>query len=70
MHPDLASMLRYARQYPEDVTAHRVIADWLEENGDENGRVRARFIRVQLEMADEPFQSPRWMELCQGGAVG
>jgi uncharacterized protein (TIGR02996 family) len=65
MHPDLASLLRYARRYPGDATAHRAIADWLEENGDDDALARARFIRVQLEMADEPFQSPRWMELCQ-----
>jgi uncharacterized protein (TIGR02996 family) len=63
MHPDLASLLRYARQFPGDVTAHRVIADWLEENGDDDDRARARFIRIEFEMAGEPLNSLRYAEL-------
>jgi len=63
MHPDLASLLHYARQYPGDATAYRVIADWLEENGDDDGRARARFIRAQFEMDDEPLNSRRYVEL-------
>ena len=55
MHPDLASLLRYAREYPDDDTVRLVVADWLEENGDLDGRERARFIRLQLELASEKF---------------
>jgi uncharacterized protein (TIGR02996 family) len=54
MHPDLASLLHYARRFPDDDAARRVIADWLEENGDQDGRARADFFRLQLDLAAEP----------------
>src|SRR5262245_1119832 len=59
MHPDLASLLLYAKQYPDDDTARLIVADWLEENGDQDGRERARYLRLQLEHAAEPRNSDR-----------
>jgi uncharacterized protein (TIGR02996 family) len=36
---------------PADDTPRLVYADWLEENGDASGRLRAEFIRLQMELA-------------------
>lgn len=50
---------------PADDTARLVLADWLEENGDESERARAEFIRVQVEHAragDFDPRSDEWRE--------
>ena len=38
MHPDLAALLAYVRAEPDDDLIRLVLADWLEENGDADGR--------------------------------
>ena len=48
---------------PDDDTPRLVFADWLDENGDAGDRLRARFIRVQCEMARSEEQAPRWRKL-------
>jgi uncharacterized protein (TIGR02996 family) len=58
MHPELLALLATARREPEDPTARLVLADWLEENGDEAGRARAAFIRAQIECSRLPAGSP------------
>src|SRR5436309_3487752 len=39
------------RLNPADDAPRLVLADWLEENGDEADRARAEFIRIQCELA-------------------
>jgi uncharacterized protein (TIGR02996 family) len=60
MHPELRALLRNARRQPEDDPARLVLADWLEEHGDEQARARAEFIRVQVRLArlhrDDPLR--------------
>src|SRR5262245_7830148 len=56
--PELVSLLWAAKQHPDDDARRLVLADWLEENGDESDVSRAEFIRSQLEQARLPAQSP------------
>src|SRR5262245_66635798 len=57
MHPELARLLHHACRRPDDPVAALVLADWLEEQGDEKERERARFIRIQNELAAmRPYQ--------------
>jgi uncharacterized protein (TIGR02996 family) len=44
---ELLSLLRTAREHPDDVAPRLVIADWLEEHGDEGDRARAKIIRLR-----------------------
>jgi uncharacterized protein (TIGR02996 family) len=48
---DGAGLLRAILDDPADDTPRLVYADWLEENGDAGGRLRAEFIRLQIELA-------------------
>ena len=50
-------------EHPDDDAPRLVLADWLEDHGDEEGRARAEFIRVQIEKEREPAGSRRWWEL-------
>ena len=47
---DGAGLLRAILDDPHDDVPRLVYADWLEEHGDETERVRAEFIRVQIEL--------------------
>ena len=48
---------------PEDEGPRLVYADWLEENGGPQEQARAEFIRVQVELAKTPENTPRHKEL-------
>jgi uncharacterized protein (TIGR02996 family) len=50
-------------EHPADDAPRLIYADWLEEHGDEEGRDRAHFIRVQIEAAKLPASDPRKAEL-------
>ncbi len=62
--PNLLALLRAAKEEPEDLVPRRLLADWLEEQGQPE---RAELIRLQLERADaEPrrlLPGPREVEL-------
>ncbi len=48
---------------PDDDTPRLVLADWLQENGDESDRDRAELIRVQCRTAPLPWSSPERQKL-------
>ncbi|MFQ3593166.1 MAG: TIGR02996 domain-containing protein [Gemmataceae bacterium] len=48
---ELMGLLTYARMCPLDDTPRLIVADWLEENGDQADRDRATFIRLQCEQS-------------------
>jgi uncharacterized protein (TIGR02996 family) len=56
-------LLQAARDEPEDDTPRLVLADWLEEHGDEAERARAELIRIQLEQARLPADHPDQRDL-------
>src|SRR5262245_30989633 len=43
---ELLGLLQAARQSPDDLSPRLVVADWLEEHGDESDRDRAEYIRL------------------------
>src|SRR5262245_56805489 len=60
LSPDLASLLSACKETPDDDAPRLVLADWLEEHGDEEGRARAEFVRVQCHFADVTALSEDW----------
>jgi uncharacterized protein (TIGR02996 family) len=48
---------------PDEDTPRLVFADWLDEHGTADDRLRARFIRVQVEMTRLEERHPRWRKL-------
>src|SRR5438552_1097952 len=46
--PELLALLQAAKDEPGDDAPRLVLADWLEEHGDEADRARAAFIRLQI----------------------
>src|SRR5262245_55116771 len=57
---ELLSLLRAAKQEPNDDAPRLVLADWLEEHGGPEDLARAEFIRAQLELArDEKAEALR-----------
>src|SRR5207248_3386174 len=48
---------------PDEDTPRLVLADWLEEFGDEHDRARAEFIRVQCQRESLPWDHPKQKEL-------
>ncbi len=54
----LRSLLARVKEAPQDVLPRLVLADWLEENGDEAGAARGEFIRLHCRPADHPLGSP------------
>ena len=57
------ALLAAAIADPDDDTPRLVLADWLEEHGDEHDRARAEYIRIQCELgrlsSDNPVPSDR-----------
>src|SRR5262245_49577214 len=51
--PELSALLRAARENPGDVTGRLVLADWLEEYGDEADGARAELVRLQCRLHPE-----------------
>src|SRR5262245_33094349 len=58
-----AALLDAVLDAPEEDAPRLVLADWLDEHGDEHDRVRAEFIRVQCELARGVADRRRWREL-------
>jgi uncharacterized protein (TIGR02996 family) len=57
--PELLGLLRAAREDPADVSRRLVLADWLEDNGDEADSARAELIRLQCRLEPQPlFPAP------------
>jgi len=56
--PELLALLRHAAENPDDVAARLVIADWLEEHGDEADRQRAEFVRLECRLSSHPETDP------------
>jgi uncharacterized protein (TIGR02996 family) len=54
--------LRAICSEPEDDTPRLVYADYLEEHGDDFGRARAEFIRLQIDLARQKEDSPQRRE--------
>src|SRR5437763_4914099 len=54
--PEESAFLRTIVERPDDDAPRLVYADWLEEHGN---TPRAEFIRVQIELANLPAESPR-----------
>jgi uncharacterized protein (TIGR02996 family) len=52
--PEVLALLRAAKETPDDDTPRLVLADWLQENGDEYDAARGEFIRLQCERAGLP----------------
>src|SRR5262245_41529198 len=67
--PELRALLTACKADLDDDTPRSVLADWLEEHGDESDRVRAELIRLQLDLprftlnGEPTFQ--RYVALCQ-----
>jgi uncharacterized protein (TIGR02996 family) len=57
--PELLGLLQTARESPGDLAPRLVVADWLEEHGDESDRARAEFIRLQ-HRPDDPSDARRY----------
>src|SRR6476620_2617708 len=51
--PELLRLLGACKQEPDDDGARFVLADWLEEHGDENDRERAAFVRFEMDAVPE-----------------
>jgi|GEM_PF-6123323 len=58
MH-DESDFLRKLMETPADDTIRLVYADWLEERGDEEGRAKARFLRLTVHLTG-PIQRAGW----------
>jgi uncharacterized protein (TIGR02996 family) len=56
-----AALLADILANPEDDTVRLVLADWLDEHGDPE---RAEFIRVQVELASDPYRESLCRETC------
>jgi uncharacterized protein (TIGR02996 family) len=54
----LRALLARVKEAPQDALPRLVLADWLEENGDEAGAARGEFIRLHCRPADFPLGSP------------
>mgnify|MGYP002782208764 FL=1 len=63
------ALLTTARMSPLDDTARLIVADWLEENGDDSDRDRATFIRLQCEHARKDAVGRRRRDLTKHGWV-
>src|SRR4051794_17991657 len=48
MRRELLSLLEACKQEPDDDAARLVLADWLEEHGDDADRERAEFVRLEV----------------------
>jgi uncharacterized protein (TIGR02996 family) len=51
--PELVSLLRAAREQPQDDSVRLVLADWLEEFGDEADLARAELVRTQCRLEQD-----------------
>jgi uncharacterized protein (TIGR02996 family) len=61
--PEVRALLDDARANLEDDTPRLVLADWLEEHGDEADRARAEMIRAQVRLHRLGVHEPEWHAL-------
>ncbi len=61
--PEVLAFLRAARETPDDDAPRLVLADWLEEHGDEHDSARAALVRLQCERARLDADDPRGADL-------
>src|SRR5262245_26236867 len=52
------AFLAALRERPDDDATRLIFADWLEERGDEESRLKAEYIRVDCKVAARPRRSP------------
>jgi uncharacterized protein (TIGR02996 family) len=57
--PEVLAFLRACKENPEDDTPRLVLADWLQEHGDEHDAARGEFIRAQCSLAGMKADDPR-----------
>lgn len=50
-HPDFNGLMLDIVKNPENDTPKLILADWLDDYGDEYGKIRAKFIRLQIKIA-------------------
>ncbi len=60
---DVLAFLRECKDNPDDDTPRLVLADWLQDNGDEHDSARGDCIRAQCEAAQLALRHPHWAEL-------
>src|ERR1051325_120601 len=58
--PEVLAFLQDIKQNPDDDAPRLILADWLDERGEED---RARFLRAQVELARRADDAPRRGEL-------
>src|SRR5262245_8389058 len=65
--PTLLGLLADCKAHPDD-GRRLILADWLEEHGDEADRARAELVRLQVELARQPGEEPGWLDLYRRAA--
>jgi uncharacterized protein (TIGR02996 family) len=66
---DVLAILDSIKDHPEDDTPRLVLADWLEEYGDEADVIRGQFIRLECMLATMPANTPGRDELNREAAA-
>jgi uncharacterized protein (TIGR02996 family) len=61
--PEVLAFLSDIKAHPEDDTPRLVLADWLEEHGNEEDLARGEFLRLQCQRARLPPDDPRQQPL-------
>ena len=56
--PELLSLIRHAKDDLDDATRRLVLADWLEEHGDDADRARGEFLRLHVEAESAARPAP------------
>jgi uncharacterized protein (TIGR02996 family) len=65
LHPELLALLHAAKAHAEDDAPRLVLADWLEEHGDEADVARAQLVRLQCRQAHLEFTDRLHQEIEQ-----
>jgi uncharacterized protein (TIGR02996 family) len=60
--PELIALIDACKDAPDDDAPCLVLADWLDEHGDEHDRARAEFVRSQVSRVKLDDEDPRWLE--------
>jgi uncharacterized protein (TIGR02996 family) len=63
--PEVLAFLRDAKDHPEDDTPRLVLADWLDDHGDEADQARAAHLRAQCRLARLKRGDPEWEDVAQ-----
>jgi uncharacterized protein (TIGR02996 family) len=60
---DRDALISAITAHPDEDTPRLALADYFDEHGSKDDRLRARFIRVQIEMTRTEEQHPKWRKL-------